>query len=452
MIKKITAIALSVLLFTACNAEEKEEQITGTTPAETTVTTPLTLTEIITEEIPFIPEEEEKQEVIELAVFNPFEDSIKVEDEVYRELSEAVEKISDGRAFLNNNLTGFYADNNTVSKYYTAYADTDNVLEKSIELEYDFCPINSEIAETEEELFEYVRGIFTEDLHTDEEIRKFLFSPESHDNQPCYKMIDDKLCMKLRYNGVMSAIDFGVVEVASYEENRAEIRSKAVGISYPDSIVFLTLVKSEEYGWRLDSIEFKEYWEREATILYNGVKLREEQLNAILSGGVQPENPRTTTVDGESYTETNTGMSLSEMQGFFTAAFCEYIWDYQYAFENNDYENAKSVPLRDRYITKYIDDVYYELDGVLYRKDSAPKWYTPELTINPYGEMKQSGGGARIDDYFVISQPYYDFVKDENFNKNITIIYDAKYDENFNYESCSFIHIASELTIREMVE
>ena len=448
--KKILSIALSALLLTACHAEEKEQQVTGT--SETTATTPLTLTEIITEEIPFIPEEEEKQEVIELAVFNPFEDSIKVEDEVYRELSEAVEKISDGRAILNNNLTGFYADNNTVSKYYTAYADTDNVLEKSIELEYDFCQINSEIAETEEELFEYVRGIFTENLHTDEEIRKFLFSPESHDNQPCYKMIDDKLCMKLRYNGVTSAIDFGVVEVASYEENRAEIRSKAVGISYPDSIALLTLVKSEEYGWRLDSIEFKEYWEREATILYNGVKLREEQLNAILGGGTQPENPRTTTVDGESYTETYTGMTLTEMQGFFTAAFCEYIWDYQYAFENNDYENAKSVPLRDRYITKYIDDVYYELDGVLYRKDNAPKWYTPELTINPYGEMKQSGGGARIDDYFVISQPYYDFVKGENFNKNITIIYDAKYDENFNYESCSFIHIASELTIREMVK
>ena len=451
--KKIICIALSAILLTACHAEEKEQQVTGTT--ETTATTPLTLTEIITEEIPFIPEEEEKQEVIELAVFNPFEGSVKVEDEVYRELSEAVEKISDGRAFLYSNPTGFFSNYSThQSRYYSNYADKDNVLEDNIELEYYFCPLNPEIAETEEELFEYIRSIFTENMHTDEEIRELLFAIGSYDNQPCYKMIDNKLCIKCLHGapGVMSAIDFSAVNVVSYDENRAVIQSEASSLDYPDPVVTMTLIKSEEYGWRLDSIEFKDYYIEEATLLYNGVKLREEQLNAILGGGTQPENPRAAIVDGESYTETNTGMSLSEMQEFFTAAFCEYIWDYQYAADNNDYENAKSVPLRDRYITKYIDDVYYELDGVLYRKDSAPKWYTPELTINPYGEMKQSGGGARIDSYFVISQPYYDFIKDENFNKNITIIYEAEYDENYNYESCSFIYIASELTIREVTK
>ena len=87
---------------------------------------------------------------------------------------------------------------------------------------------------------------------------------------------------------------------------------------------------------------------------------------------------------------------------------------------------------------------------MLYRKDSAPKWYTPELIISPYGEMKQSGGGADIDSYFVISQEYYDFVTDETFSKNITITYEADYDEDYSYTTCSFIHIASELTIREI--
>ncbi len=91
--KKIICIALSAILLTACHAEEKEQQVTGM--VETTATTPLTLTEIITEEIPFIPEEEEKQEVIELAVFNPFEDSVKVEDEVYRELIQCTEAAYD---------------------------------------------------------------------------------------------------------------------------------------------------------------------------------------------------------------------------------------------------------------------------------------------------------------------------------------------------------------------
>ncbi|MBQ7981148.1 MAG: hypothetical protein IJ305_06010, partial [Oscillospiraceae bacterium] len=308
MNKKILCTLLSVLFLTACNAEEKEQQVTGTTPAETTATTPLTLTEIITEEVPFVPEEkEEKQEIIEVALFDPFEDSVKVEDEVYRELSEAVEKISDGRAFLYSNTTGFYADPTQQSKYYTDYADTDNVLEKSTEFEYTFCPLNPEIAETEEELFEYARGIFTENVHTDEEIRELLFAPESYDNQPNYKTIDGTLCMKCCYDGVMSSIDFSDINVTSYDENSAVVSTQAWGVSYPNDLVTMTLVKSEEYGWRLDNADFKEFWEDQATILYNGVKLREEKLNTILGGGEQPENPRTTVVDGESYTETDTG-------------------------------------------------------------------------------------------------------------------------------------------------
>ncbi len=442
--KKIICIALSALLLTACSAEESEQQVTGTKPAETTVTTPLTLTEIITEEIPFIPEEkEEKQDVIELAAFNPFEDSVKVEDEVYRELSEAVEKISDGRAFLYSNPTCLFVDYYAKSRYYSNYADKDNVLEENIELEYYFCPLNPEIAETEEELFEYARSIVTENVHTDEEIRELLFAPGSYDNQPCYKMIDDKLCMKCLYgaNAVMPSINFSVVEVVSYEENHAVVRSEASSLDYPDPIVTMTLIKSEEYGWRLDSIEFKDCYINEATLLYNGVKLREEQLNAILGGGTQPENPRTTVVGGESYTEADTGMTLTEMQEFFTETFREHIFNY------GDTEN---IPLRDKYITKYIDEVYYELDGVLYRKDSAPKWYTPELIINPYGEMKQSGGGADVDSYFIVSQEYYDFVTDETFSKNITITYEADYNEDYSYTTCSFINISSELSVREL--
>ena len=35
------------------------------------------------------------------------------------------------------------------------------------------------------------------------------------------------------------------------------------------------------------------------------------------------------------------------------------------------------------YIRKYIDEVYAEKDGVLYRKASAPEWYLPEIKIRP---------------------------------------------------------------------
>jgi len=376
--KKIVCIALSALLFTACHAEEKEGQITGTTPAETTATTPLTLTEIITTETSFVPEEPEEKQRIEIAVFDPFENSLKVEDEVYRELSEAVEKISDGRAFLYSNPTGFYADNNTKSKYYTAYADTDNVLEKSIELEYDFCQINSEIAETEEELFEYARSIVTENVHTDEEIRELLFAPESYDNQPCYKMIDDKLCIKLCYKGVMSSIDFSDITIVSYDENSVVVKAQAWGVSYPNNIVTMTLIKSEKYGWQMDSIDYESYWETEATLLYNGLKLREEQINKIFGGGTTPDNPRTTVIDGVEFTETDVGMGLVEMQDFFREAFAEKVIEVD-LYTN---ETVTKKPLRDEYIRKYIDEVYAEIDGVLYRRNDAPKWYLPELKID----------------------------------------------------------------------
>ena len=65
--KKLICITLSALMLTACHAEEKEEQVTGT--SETTATTPLTLTEIITTETSFVPEEPEEKQRIELAVF-----------------------------------------------------------------------------------------------------------------------------------------------------------------------------------------------------------------------------------------------------------------------------------------------------------------------------------------------------------------------------------------------
>ena len=438
MIRKITAIALSALLLTACHAEEKEQQITGT--SETTATTPLTLTEIITEEIPFIPEEEEKQEVIELAVFDPFEDSVKVEDEIYRELSEAVEKISDSNAFLSGNLsTGLHTGECCRSKYYNNYADKGIAFSEDGEYEHTYHPLNPDIAKNEEELYERVRSAFTENMYTDDDINDWLFAPMIYNNyQPNYKTIDGTFCVNDDYKGVMTEICFTQFSVISYDENRVKLSAMARGIEYPSPRAFMTIVKSEEYGWRLDSLEMKDYWENEATLLYNGLKLREEQFNIILSGGTQPENPRTTTVDGESYTETNTGMSLSEMQEFFAEMFSERIQP----------AKPKTIALREVYTQTYIDEVYYELDGVLYRKDSAPKWYCPEIQIDPYDLEKISSvtGGVRVS--FTVKPEFYDKVTDEIFRTELSITHHIDFYED--YKTCSYVQVASELPIKPL--
>lgn len=426
--KKIICIALSALLLTACHAEEKEGQVTGT--AETTATTQLTLTEIITEEIPFIPEEEEKQEVIELAVFNLFEDSIKVEDEVYRELSEAVEKISDGRAFLYANTDAFFANDNCKSKYYENFADTDIILDDSNKPLYVYCPLNPEVAETEEELFELMRKIFTENLYTDDEIKELLFSSENIDKAPAYKTIDGTLCIRVNTVGGAFRINFDEFNILSYDGNRAEICHYAPNMAYPPFTAFLTLEKSEEYGWQLDACDFIPYYIDEATLIYNAVALNTEKLNTILSGGVQPEKPRTTLVDGAEYTETDTDMSLTEMQDYFAEIFAETNIYKSDAYHSQDESLkeifGKKIKLCEEYTEKYINEVYREIDGILYRRNDAEKWYLPEIKVTPYCD---NGGG--YDEYsFVYSQqPFYDFVTGEEFEDVVLLKYYVEYNE-----------------------
>ncbi len=391
MIKKITAIALSALLLTACSAEEKEQQVTGTTPAETTVTTPLTLTEIITEEIPFIPEEEEKQEVIELAAFNPFEDSVKVEESTSAEIAESLKKISDSRALFFAR-TFLYHLSTTDD-----YINKENILEVNETEEYSYKEIL--FADNEEELFDYFRAVFTENYISDEDIRAELFDEHTYGYTDLptanYKTIDGVLCMRHKYLGVSPVIAYDDYVVTYCDENRAEIIAEAEGVSDDPEMFFLSLEWSEEYGWRLDNLEYKPCYLKEATLMYNAITLRRDTLNAILDGGTQPENPRTTIIDGVEYTETEVGISLVEMQEFFEKTFYRNVIKY----DERGNGSISDIPLLDEYMNKYINEVYAEIDGVLYRRNDAPKWYLPELKIDVmkyYNEQSFIDNGEEI--------------------------------------------------------
>ena len=427
--KKIICIALSALLLTACHAEEKEQQITGT--SETTVTTPLTLTEIITTETSFVPEEAEKKQLIELAVFDPFEDSIVVDDEVYRELSEAMEKISDGHTFLYANTDAFFANDNCKSKYYENFADTDIILDESDKQSYVYCPLNPEVAVTEEELFELMRKIFTENLYTDDEIKELLFSSDGIHKSPAYKTIDGTLCIRVRTEGGAFKINFDEFNILSYDGNRAEVCHYAPNMAYPPFTAFLTLEKSEEYGWQLDAFDFIPYYIDEATLMYNAVALNTEKLNTILGGGAQPENPRTTFVDGVEYTEAETGMSLIEMQDYFAEIFAETNIYKSDAYHSQDGLRkelfGRKIKLCEEYTEKYINEAYREIDGILYRRNDAEKWYLPEIKVTPYFD----NGGVGYDEYSFVyaQQPFYDSVTGEEFEEIVLLKYDVEYNE-----------------------
>ena len=426
--KRIFCMALAAVMLTGCSFKNRNEEQTSTV---TTETTPLTLTESFTTAVPE-PKQEEKQK-IRLAVFNPFSDSIQVENSTYNDLCGAIGKISDGRAFLYGNMTGFAID---CSEYFNNYADTDTVLEKNEEEGYYYCPINTDFAATEEELFQKLRAAFTENFISDEELNEALFAPEIWDNQPSYKTIDGVLCFKEQYDGVMISIRCDDILLTECDGNTASAVVIGEGADYPPNLVSMKLEKSYEYGWRLDSIDYDNtYYKYETTLLYNAVTLRTEKLNKILGGGDVPENADTITVDGVEYTEASLDTDIEEMRRFFEDTFRDKGFD---SLGNDDAE------LCGKYIRTYIDDVYYEKDGKLYRRNNAPKWYLPELQIDIYSSAEALYNEEEIS--FAMQQPFYDSVTGESFSRRIAVSYSNDFYDN--HQECSFLYIASELPIR----
>lgn len=416
MNKKLICIALAVLLLTAC---EKRN-----TDGDNSETTSLTLTESFIEEITE-PEqtEDEPPQSIEFAILDPFfGKGEKYKDDIRREMTEASEKVCDAMIFLDADVYGFYEK----SKYYSGCTDTENPLEEDPMGDYRFCPLNPEIAADEDGLYNLLRGCFTENYISDSDLYSRLFENEEP-YVPKYKTIDGTLCMIETYMGMSPIWQFDKTTVLSYNGINAEI---AVYAPYdPAEMAFMTLERSEEYGWRLDSFERKVYCPRQASILYNAVTLREDTLNLILGGGSTPENAETVTIDGESYTRTDLNMTVEEMRKFFDEVF-----------------QSKSLT------EKHVDEVYAEQDGILYRKDGAPRWYLPELKIDPFTRMPDAGG---IDGEweFTSNQEFYDRVKDESFTRNVRILCfmdESSYnEETYDYERYSHLYVTSGLPIRE---
>lgn len=441
--KLIALSAAFCLVLSSCTMKED-------TPEHTTATTPLTLTESITEEKPFVPEPpEEKKEPapkIILALYDPFSDVPKPDDSLYRELSEAVGIISDARGFLYANPTAFHFD----SKYRDNYADTNKIIEHNDEEEYTFYPVNTEYVSTEQELYDRLRGIFTENYISDEEMEKELFAPDevSHDGQPYYKTVDGVLCMKIRYMGVMTGVSKDGIIVLSYDENTAKVIATGQSIDGTPH-VYMTLKRSADGVWQLDEYEQKDYLENEANLLYNAVILNTEKLNRILGGGNTPDDPLTIEVDGTTYVETDLDMTIDEMLDFFQDIF--FVHRLKKSSESDPYESFIDGDLLEEYRNKYIDWVYYEQDGVLYRKADAPKWYLPELRIDPYSKEIRSAGGFIVSlfgmnggEFFIWEQPFYD-ESGESFTAEVTVC--GKFAEE--YDGYEFVRIAGKLPIME---
>ncbi len=456
------------LLFSSCKSGEN---ITETTllPKETTS---LTLTEMI-EETNAYPDETEN---IDIAIFDPFSDKIKadkketekedhealhikleepelfpdaisVDDETTAELSEALGRISEARSVLYSNITGFEWEYDAVlSKY---FADVNNAVESNEQEEYTYAPINQEYASDFDELAKQMRAVFTENYISDDELQKTLFESDGQ-NVPEYKMIDGKLCARHQYMGVMEELKRDDFFVMSYDGNTADIIAYAEGLDMPYDFYIVKLVNSEEYSWRLDSLDLKLNSPDHREIIYTALSLKTEKLNKIFSGGNIPENAETIEINGEAYTETDLDMSIEDMEEFFAGTFSP--TEFYESFTPSSYYIPTDT-LRDNYIEKYISDVYYEKDGIIFRKNSALRYYMPEPVYYPFITRDKLGKCSIGDDegeYYRFEIQFRKADGDIISEKIAFVISSGVYDSIRENNYYSYLYIASEIPLIEI--
>lgn len=464
MKKIIIFTSIICLLFSSCKS--------GENIAETTLlpedTTSLTLTEMI-EETNAYPNGTEN---VDIAIFDPFSDKIKaddkeypealhikleepklfpeaisVDDEITAELSEALGKISEARPVLYSNITGFeWEYDASLSKY---FADVNNAVKSNDKEEYTYAPIDQEYASDFDELTKQMRAVFTENYISDDELQKTLFEPDGK-NVPEYKMIDGKLCARHQYMGVLTALKRDDFFVMSYDGNTADIIAYAESLEMPYDFYIVKLVNSDEYGWRLDSLDLKLDSPECREIIYTALSLKMEKLNKIFGGGNIPENAETIEINGEIYTETDLDMSIKDMKEFFAGTFSPTEF-YESFIPSSDY--IPTDTLRNNYIEKYISDVYYEKGGIIFRKNSASRYYIPEPVYDPFITADKQGKCSIDDD----EGKYYRFkiqfrkADGDIISENVAfVISDGVYDSITDNNYYSYLYIASELPIIEI--
>ncbi len=248
------------------------------------------------------------------------------------------------------------------SKYYDNYADLENVIheEKTWDYTYRYYPVNADYAANEDELMKNIRSALSEEFIDDHTLHTELFEQIfGTDIVPKYQTIDGTLCMRTFNGPVPMPTSYENIKILDCDGKTAEAIIFAENELEED--YYISLEYSEEYGWRASLIQNCDL--DEADIFYNLLYVKTDIINMILDGGTTPPNPREVTVDGKEFAETDITMSISDMKEIFADTFCTGIYN--------------------SYSKQYIDDVYYEESGIIYRDKNADKYYIPEIMIDP---------------------------------------------------------------------
>ncbi|MCM1024201.1 MAG: hypothetical protein NC395_09105 [Prevotella sp.] len=196
-----------------------------------------------------------------------------------------------------------------------------------------------------------------------------------------------------REDGVYRSVVLGAKGMHSYDPSDFDVRffdgkTAEVGVPYMHSYgcgyEIFSLKHDEGRGWRLDS-RGKNY-----TVIshsppqmdtYLGHTRRFEITKLDIGAGHIPgmefifeyfnetADEDIIEADGVKYCRVRNNFPIEDMRAIFSEGISEYKWDW--SDEAEDFVQTDE-PLLQPCIKKYIDDVYAEFDGVLYRRADAP--------------------------------------------------------------------------------
>lgn len=314
-------------------------------------------------------------EEADLAVFLPILKKEKKNAELEDRLRPYMEKIFSAEYLLGYAIFGEYYDSGIFAEEHSFSPD-------SI---YTRTRIRSDLGTNKEQLLNFFSTVYTDDyinsIYENTSLGETLFGAETG---------EDAL-FEEREDGVYRLVVLGAKGMNSYNTTDLDVRffdgkTAEVGILYHHAygigyeIFFLR--HDEGRGWRLDS-RGKNYivisHSPPQMAMYDDVHFEIAKLD-MKAGHI----PRVEFVfeyfnetveddfieqDGVKYYRVKNNFPIEDMRKIFSARISEYKWEW--SDEAEDFVQTDE-PLLKPCIDKYINEVYAEFDGVLYRREDAP--------------------------------------------------------------------------------
>lgn len=381
--KKAAAAALaglSVLLLSSCGAEARgdyREVYRGTE----------SITESLTEPEPE-PQEFYFEEETDMAVFLPILKREKRDTVLEDRLRPYVKKIIYAGALLR-----YTHANNYYGESIFDFGDS-GTHEPESNRPLTYTKIRDEFGTNREQLLNFFGTVFTdgyinsicEDTSASS-MEEYLFEiPETEKET-------EPLFIEEREDGLYLSVAVGTKGMKSYRTEMLDVRyfdgkTAEIGVQYDHEYgcgyEIFHLRHDEGRGWRLDS-KGKNYWVRTHApcpmeVYTDGSSIRTETARLDMNAGIIPNigfvfahfnetSEEYIEHDGEKYYRVKNYFSIENMRKIFTEGIDEYKWEWD--AEAEDFVRTDE-PLLQPCLDKYIDGVFIESEGALYRREGAP--------------------------------------------------------------------------------